>query len=511
MLLLLLVGALCGSGCQGRVAVDEILARVFDTGRAEFVPIFPASPLSAPARQSTVFLRALEQTGRPGHLPAAESTSRNPHQLFRDNFASRADILSVLHRSQALANNGTFLGGKLRQHEDFNLVKLTRSKKDGELWSGALPLPDDAVLDANLADKSLRHGFTLLLNKANHRLAPLLTLSASMEDLYGECVGMLMAPRCNINVYVTDRGGQGFEPHFDWMDVIVLQVKGAKTWTLYAPSPSDSEWELRRPRSDQKFKPSGVFLEKLVKHEVRMRQGDILFLPAGVIHKAKCGDEDSMHLSLGIEIDEEFTWAGLLHFAIRSSSAVQKERHTGRTHRNDVRMRMPIGMLLHAAVIRASRKDNCLRNTPRSSQDAGEVAAGVVAYPCGDASGMLSGDALSIESILEYLADGNAVRIVAKVALASGATEEEVSSVLTHRSVAESFHGNVEEDGPNASSEELRVIMKEVLSTESLDVGAAAMIEAHRVRRNAWRENRAANVARHQQKVPEATRKAGEL
>ena len=145
-MLLLLVGALCWSGCQGRVAVgrvavDEILARVFDTGRAEFVPIFPASPLSAPARQSTVFLRALEQTGRPGHLPAAESTSRNPHQLFRDNFASRADILSVLHRSQALANNGTFLGGKLRQHEDFNQSNSHEAKQMASSGPARCPSP----------------------------------------------------------------------------------------------------------------------------------------------------------------------------------------------------------------------------------------------------------------------------------------------------------------------------------------------------------------------------------
>jgi hypothetical protein len=488
----------------GRMAADEILAAVFGAGPAEsadfesvFESVFPHSETDSETESLSFYnLHALERAGRPGRLPASASA----RHVFRRHAASRDDVLSVLRRSHALANNGTFLGGPLRQHEDFNIVKLTRSKQDGELWSGALPLPSTTPLGANLAAEALRRGFTLLLNKANHRLAPLHSLSVAMEDLYAQSIGLRMSPRCNVNVYLTDRNAQGFEAHFDWMDVMVLQVEGTKTWTLYEATPHRGEWELRWPRVDQKFKPAGAFLDTLAKREVRMGPGDVLFLPAGVMHEAKCTDDDSMHISLGIEVDEEFTWGGLLHFAIRSSSSNYEKM--GEHRRND---KGRIRMLLHAAVTRASRKASCLRDSPRSSWGAGGVVSGggigngMVAYPCGTANGMLSGNALTVASLLEYLADGNNAGLVANVALASGAPEEEVASMLKHHTVGGSFHSAVTRD-THATTVALRAMMEGVM-LEGLEVGAVAMLGAHRARKSAWRENRDANVARHQQKV----------
>ena len=81
-------------------------------------------------------LRGLERAGMPGHM------STDLPRLLYDHPTSRQKVFRLLKSAQAIANNGTFLGGNPLQFEDFNVVKLTRNKQDGELWSGALPLQD---------------------------------------------------------------------------------------------------------------------------------------------------------------------------------------------------------------------------------------------------------------------------------------------------------------------------------------------------------------------------------
>ena len=39
--------------------------------------------------------------------------------------------------------------------------------------------------------------------------------------------------KVNVNLYMTPGGGnQGFEAHFDWMDNLILQIQGCKTWKV---------------------------------------------------------------------------------------------------------------------------------------------------------------------------------------------------------------------------------------------------------------------------------------
>ena len=41
------------------------------------------------------------------------------------------------------------------------------------------------------------------------------------------------------NVYLTPPGTQGFAPHFDDVDVFLLQLEGKKHWRLYKPKEKD--------------------------------------------------------------------------------------------------------------------------------------------------------------------------------------------------------------------------------------------------------------------------------
>lgn len=428
---------------------DLLHASFPDANEVNMSPLFSIDSTSSGVGTVPNF-RSLKELGVPGLMRMDLS------RILGDHLTSRGKVFDLLQSAQAIANNGTFIGGNPVQFEDFNIVKLTRSKQDGELWSGALPLQN---FNVQLIEQSLSHGFTLLLNKINHRQHWLTDLGMAMEDAYTDFLNLTMSPRCNINLYLTSgETSQGFEAHFDWMDVLVLQVLGQKTWTVYNPV------LVQSPTVDQKFKPTEAFLGTLKKHKVVMRPGDALFLPAGVVHEARTATNlDSLHLSLGFEVDEEFTWAGLLHFSIQTSQEV-----------------LLIRILAHTAVARATRVDTCLRGYPHNDEP--------FVFPCGNASGLLAVNTLSVEQLLHYLEEHS--NIVSKIAVASGEQSHDVESIIST-----SFSAAALQELADA---ELREAVERLLYGQtSLDKGKKAMIATHLARKAEWRSNMVNNAAMH--------------
>ena len=73
------------------------------------------------------------------------------------------------------------------------------------------------------------------------------------------------------NVYLTPPGTQGFAPHFDDVDVFILQLEGKKHWRLYEPKPED-----RLPRfSSRNFTQNEIGDPCL---ETTLDAGDMLYV-----------------------------------------------------------------------------------------------------------------------------------------------------------------------------------------------------------------------------------------
>ena len=58
----------------------------------------------------------------------------------------------------------------------------------------------------------------------------------------------------SINMYVTPPSARGFDVHFDYEDVIIIQVHGSKRWRLWEPDPKAGQLQLPL-RSDQRTLP----------------------------------------------------------------------------------------------------------------------------------------------------------------------------------------------------------------------------------------------------------------
>ncbi|KAL7468692.1 hypothetical protein ACHAXS_008916 [Conticribra weissflogii] len=83
---------------------------------------------------------------------------------------------------------------------------------------------------------------------------------------------------------------QGFEAHWDWMDVIVIQLSGRKRWSIAC------EPTIYLSNKDQKRKPTQDELQHYI-HSAKYRDvtlcpGDVLYIPRGFIHNASTVDFD---------------------------------------------------------------------------------------------------------------------------------------------------------------------------------------------------------------------------
>lgn len=138
-------------------------------------------------------------------------------------------------------------------------------------------------------------GGTLVLSQFHEMHAPLGRFCRGLEKAFMHGV--------QSNIYLTPPGAQGFRPHFDTHDVIVLQVSGQKAWRVWDGTPFPVPTR-RTPWANQN---EGMGEP----HAILMTPGDALYIPRGVIHDAAAQEtgEPSLHLTIGFL---EPAWAEML-------------------------------------------------------------------------------------------------------------------------------------------------------------------------------------------------------
>ena len=97
-----------------------------------------------------------------------------------------------------------------------------------------------------------------------------------------------------INAYFTPANAQGFLPHWDRHDVVVLQVSGQKHWRV--SNKADYENPLEEPKY---LTPDGFELTD-DQTNIVLDPCDVLYVPRGFGHYATAMDSDSLHFTIGI-------------------------------------------------------------------------------------------------------------------------------------------------------------------------------------------------------------------
>ncbi|CAL8266096.1 unnamed protein product [Merluccius merluccius] len=119
-------------------------------------------------------------------------------------------------------------------------------------------------------------------------------IQEKLECFFGTLVGS--------NVYITPQESQGLPPHYDDVEVFILQLEGEKRWRLYHPTvPLAREYSLEPEH--RIGSPT---------HDIILKAGDLLYFPRGTIHQAETpvGVDHSTHLTLSTY--QNMSWGNLL-------------------------------------------------------------------------------------------------------------------------------------------------------------------------------------------------------
>ena len=127
----------------------------------------------------------------------------------------------------------------------------------------------------------LPQGVSIVVDHVQRWVAQIRQLSAAIERQMGI--------RTNVNAYLSFSRGGAFKPHWDFMDVLVVQVHGSKQWRVWST-------EVPDPIEGGPFNASVAPDE-----EVELTPGDVLFIPRGEPHSAAVSGERSVHLTIGLE------------------------------------------------------------------------------------------------------------------------------------------------------------------------------------------------------------------
>jgi len=234
-----------------------------------------------------------------------EYWEKKPHHVKRTDQAYYKSVFSTKALEKLLRDNNLLYG------KNIDVTSFDKDKRETHN-------PTGRVLPAVLWDFYNNGCSIRLLNPQTYHNG-VWRLCATLQDHFNTMVGA--------NVYLTPPGTQGFAPHWDDVEVFMLQLEGKKHWRLYSPR---NPGEVLPRFSSGNFSQSDFPEPPLM--ELDLEPGDMLYLPRGTVHQGNCLEtEHSMHIT--ISACQLNSWTDLLEkllpAALASAAAEDVEFRRG--------------------------------------------------------------------------------------------------------------------------------------------------------------------------------------
>eukprot|EP00288_Rhodomonas_lens_P017778 CAMPEP_0177713424 /NCGR_PEP_ID=MMETSP0484_2-20121128/12929_1 /TAXON_ID=354590 /ORGANISM="Rhodomonas lens, Strain RHODO" /LENGTH=406 /DNA_ID=CAMNT_0019225307 /DNA_START=39 /DNA_END=1259 /DNA_ORIENTATION=+ len=166
-----------------------------------------------------------------------------------------------------------------------------------------------------------KKGCSVRLLRPQRRLNHVCGMLSLLDEHWASCAGA--------NVYLTPPGTQGFAPHWDDIEALILQTEGVKHWKVY---PNRNEEEVLPRFSSKNLAQTELPEDPLL--ECILEPGDLLYFPRGFIHQAKSdGAQHSLHVT--VSFGYRNSWYDLLKAALEGALERAASVHT------DIRRDLP--------------------------------------------------------------------------------------------------------------------------------------------------------------------------
>lgn len=162
---------------------------------------------------------------------------------------------------------------------------------------------------ADKAYEAVADGHSLILNQLEKTWPPLAPLLSMLGEVF--------CARIGVNAYLTPVGSKAFPVHVDNHDAFILQVFGEKVWQIHALEHLPVSSHSLEYKQDLVIPPlwdSPGAAPHLA--ELRLRPGDLLYIPRGMPHCAVARDAPSLHLTVSINA---MYWLDFLKTAVEQA------------------------------------------------------------------------------------------------------------------------------------------------------------------------------------------------
>jgi ribosomal protein L16 Arg81 hydroxylase len=208
---------------------------------------------------------------KPLHIPAGPGAPKST-LLDWERFNALLDMTSVwTAQTLKVLFNGQRVSPRQYCHE-------------AATGSGPVTRPSPAKVKVLLAQ-----GASLVLDEVQDLVPAIQALTPSL--------GSAFAGQVSANLYCSFGGVQAFGTHFDLHHVFAVQCTGEKVWTLYR---NRAEAPVSFPVDSEETRVWLTETRGEVMQQVRMRPGDVLYLPRGWYHDALAVDGASLHVTYSI-------------------------------------------------------------------------------------------------------------------------------------------------------------------------------------------------------------------
>jgi ribosomal protein L16 Arg81 hydroxylase len=143
--------------------------------------------------------------------------------------------------------------------------------------------------DAKLVQGWIAKGASVVMNDIDSLTPGLASVSNALEAAgLGKAQG---------NAYISWQSHKAFRTHYDTHDVWAVQVEGEKDWNIWE---GRAEWPIPHPAFRGQPQSHHDQARGKLREVVRMKPGDLLYLPRGWYHDALAEAPSSVHIAYGV-------------------------------------------------------------------------------------------------------------------------------------------------------------------------------------------------------------------